>query len=260
MPEGDTVFRTARRLHEALAGREVTRFDIRVPSYATADLTGETVHAVVPRGKHLLMRIGDQTLHSHLKMEGRWLVFRPGERWRSPAFQARAIVGTADAVAVGFEIAMVDLVPTADEDDLVGHLGPDLLGPDWDPIEAARRVASDPRPVHVAILDQRNLAGLGNEYANELLFVRGLLPTRPASELDASTAAGLVDTAARMIRANRDRSGRTFTGNTRPGQQNWVYRREKRPCRRCGTLIRRTDLGATDTSERIVFWCPVCQT
>ena len=260
MPEGDTVFRTARRLHEALAGREVTRFDIRVPSYATADLTGETVHAVVPRGKHLLMRIGDQTLHSHLKMEGRWLVFRPGERWRSPAFQARAIVGTADAVAVGFEIAMVDLVPTADEDDLVGHLGPDLLGPDWDPIEAARRVASDPRPVHVAILDQRNLAGLGNEYANELLFVRGLLPTRPASELDASTVAGLVDTAARMIRANRDRSGRTFTGNTRHGQQNWVYRREKRPCRRCGTLIRRTDLGATDTSERIVFWCPVCQT
>lgn len=260
MPEGDTVFRTARRLHEALAGREVTRFDIRVPSYATADLTGETVHAVVPRGKHLLIRIGDQTLHSHLKMEGRWLVFRPGERWRSPAFQARAIVGTADAVAVGFEIAMVDLVPTADEDDLVGHLGPDLLGPDWDPIEAARRVASDPRPVHVAILDQRNLAGLGNEYANELLFVRGLLPTRPASELDASTVAGLVDTAARMIRANRDRSGRTFTGNTRPGQQNWVYRREKRPCRRCGTLIRRTDLGATDTSERIVFWCPVCQT
>lgn len=260
MPEGDTVFRTARRLHEALAGREVTRFDIRVPSYATADLTGETVHAVVPRGKHLLMRIGDQTLHSHLKMEGRWLVFRPGERWRSPAFQARAIVGTADAVAVGFEIAMVDLVPTADEDDLVGHLGPDLLGPDWDPIEAARRVASDPRPVHVAILDQRNLAGLGNEYANELLFVRGLLPTRAASELDASTVAGLVDTAARMIRANRDRSGRTFTGNTRPGQQNWVYRREKRPCRRCGTLIRRTDLGATDTSERIVFWCPVCQT
>jgi len=257
MPEGDTVFRTARRLHDALAGQEVTQFDLRVPRYATANLTGELVHEVVPRGKHLLMRIGEMTLHSHLKMEGRWLVFRPGERWRSPAYQARAVVGTARAVAVGFEIAMVDLVPTADEDELVGHLGPDLLGPDWDAAVAAEHLASDSRAVHVALLDQRNLAGLGNEYANELLFVRGILPTRPATEVD---VAGLVETAARMIRANRDRSGRTFTGDTRPGQQDWVYRRERKPCRRCGTLIRRTELGADETSERIVFWCPVCQT
>ncbi|MBN9225670.1 MAG: DNA glycosylase [Microbacterium sp. SCN 70-27] len=256
MPEGDSVFRAARLLNDALAGRVVTHFDLRVPKYATADLTGQTVHEVVARGKHLLMRIGDQTLHSHLKMEGRWQIFRPGEPWRSPAYQARAIVGTADAVAVGFEIAMVDLVPTSEEHTLVGHLGPDLLGPDWDPVEAARRVASDDRPVHVAILDQRNLAGLGNEYANELLFVRGILPARPATQVDTTA---LVDTASRMIRANRDRVSRTFTGDTRPGRQNWVYRREGKPCRRCGTLIRRTDLGATETSERIVFWCPRCQ-
>ncbi len=260
MPEGDTVFRTARRLHEALAGQEVTRFDLRVPRFATADLTGEVIHDVTPRGKHLLMHIGEMTLHSHLKMEGRWLVFRPGERWRSPTFQARAIVGTPHATAVGFEIAMVDLVPTSSEDDLVGHLGPDLLGPDWDPDAAARNLGADTRPVHVALLDQRNLAGLGNEYANELLFVRGILPTRPANDLDDAHIAGLIDTAARMIRANRDRSGRTFTGDTRPGQQDWVYRRGGKPCRRCGTLIQRSDLGATETSERIVFWCPACQT
>lgn len=257
MPEGDTVFRTARRLHEALAGQVVTRFDLRVPRSATADLTGQTVHASLARGKHLLLRIGEHTLHSHLKMEGRWLVFRPGERWRSPAFQARAIVGTPRAVAVGFEIAMVDLVPTADEGALIGHLGPDLLGPDWDPVEAAHRLAADPRPAHVAIVDQRNLAGLGNEYANEVLFVRGILPMRSLTEAD---AAALADTAARMITANRDRNGRTFTGDSRPGQRTWVYRRERRPCRRCGTPIRRTEIGATDTSERIVFWCPVCQT
>lgn len=257
MPEGDTVFRTARRLHTALAGQQVTRFDVRVPRSATVDLTGETVRGVTPRGKHLLMRVGDFTLHSHLKMEGRWLVFRPGERWRSPAHQARAIVATDRAVAVGFELAMVEVLPTADEDRVVGHLGPDLLGPDWDAAEAARRLSADTRAVHVALLDQRNLAGLGNEYANELLFVRGILPTTPAAVVD---AAALVDTASRMIRANRDRSGRTFTGDTRPGQQDWVYRREGKPCRRCGTLIRRTDLGATETSERIVFWCPVCQT
>ena len=152
---------------------------------------------------------------------------------------------------------MVDLVPSVDEDELVGHLGPDLLGPDWDAEEAARRILADDRAVHVAILDQRNLAGLGNEYANELLFVRGILPTTPAAAVD---AAGLVETASRMIRANRDRASRTFTGDTRPGRQNWVYRRERKPCLRCGTPIRRTELGATETSERIVFWCPLCQT
>lgn len=257
MPEGDTVFRTARRLHEALAGGVVTRFDIRVPGSATADLTGETVHDVVPRGKHLLMRVGAFTLHSHLKMEGRWDVHRPGDRWRAPAFRARAVVATATAEAVGFDLAMVEVLPTADEDRVVGHLGPDPLAPTWDPAEAARRLSNDDRSAHVALLDQRNVAGFGNEYANELLFVRGILPTRPAREID---AAGLLATGARMIRLNRDRQGRTFTGDSRPGQQTWVYRRDGKPCRRCGTLILAGELGADPTAERNIFWCPRCQT
>ncbi|MFT3798107.1 DNA-formamidopyrimidine glycosylase family protein [Microbacterium sp.] len=260
MPEGDSVFQTARMLHAALAGHEVTRFELRVPRAATADLTGETVHDVTPRGKHLLIHIGEYTLHSHLKMEGRWQVYRPGERWRAPAFQARAIVGVGDVDrrtdAVGFELAMVELLRTADEDRVVGHLGPDLLGPDWDPVVAAQNLAADPRPAHVALLDQRNLAGLGNEYANEVLFVRGILPTRPTTGIDAPA---LVDTASRMIRANRDRPIRTFTGDTRRGQGNWVYGRGGRPCRRCGTSIRRGELGADPTAERIAFWCPRCQ-
>lgn len=256
MPEGDTVWRAARKLHAALAGETVTRFDIRVPGSATADLTGQTVHEVVARGKHLLVRIGDHTLHSHLKMEGVWHVYRPGERWRRPGFAARAIIGTRRADAVGFDLAMVDVLPTSDEERLVGHLGPDLLGPDWDPVEAAHRLAADTREIHVALLDQRNVAGFGNEYANELLFVRGILPTTPACDVD---VAGLLDTGVRMIRAGRDRVPRTFTGDTRPGRQNWVYRRENRPCLRCGTPILRTELGADPTAERIVFWCPACQ-
>lgn len=251
------MFRAARTLHRALVGDEVTRFDIRVPGSATADLRGETVHASIARGKHLLLRIGSYSLHSHLKMEGRWHVYRPGERWRSPAFQARAIVGTRRADAVGFELAMVEVLPTADEQRVVGHLGPDLLGPDWDAAEAARRVGSDPRPAHVALLDQRNVAGFGNVYANELLFVRGILPTTPATEID---AAAVIDTGFRMIQANRDRSGRTFTGDSRPGHRMWVYRRDRKPCRRCGTLIEGSELGASDISERVVFWCPRCQT
>lgn len=256
MPEGDTVYQAARRLHAALAGREVTRFEVRVPGSATADLTGQRVEAVVPRGKHLLARIGAHTLHSHLKMEGEWHVYRAGERWRQPAFRARAIVGVPGAEAVGFDLAMVEVLRTADEDRVVGHLGPDPLGPDWDPAEAARRLAADRRPVHVAILDQRNVAGFGNEYANELLFVRGILPTTPASDVD---TVALVETGARMLRANRDRPVRTFTGDTRPGRSRWVYRREGRPCLRCGTAVCGGELGAEVTAQRIVFWCPRCQ-
>ncbi|MGO2746546.1 DNA-formamidopyrimidine glycosylase family protein [Microbacterium sp.] len=256
MPEGDTVFRTARRLDEALRGQAVTRFDLRVPGAATVDLTSQTVHGVVPRGKHILMRIGDHTLHSHLRMDGAWFLYRPGEKWRHPAFKVRAVVGTATRDAVGVDIAEVKVVTTRDEEQLVRHLGPDPLRDDWDAAEASRRVSADQRSIHVALLDQRNIAGFGNEYAAELLFLRGILPTTPAADVD---TAALVSLGARTIRANRDRVDRTFTGVNRPGQTTWVYGRANRPCRRCGTLIRRGELGADPTRERVTFWCPACQ-
>lgn len=256
VPEGDTVYRTAQRLHEALAGTEVTVFDMRVPQVATVDLRGETVHEVIPRGKHLLHHIGAYTLHSHLKMEGEWHVYRRGDRWRKPAFKARAIVGNIEWETVGFDLAMIDIVPSRDDDSLVGYLGPDPLRDDWDAAEAARRIGADARALHVALLDQRNIAGLGNVYANEVCFVRGILPTTPASETD---AAAVVDLGARMIRANRDRPVRTFTGDTRPGKERWVYGRKGRPCRRCATPIRSDEVGANVLSERVIYWCPVCQ-
>ena len=256
MPEGDTVFRAAKKLDAALRGGIVTRFELRVPALATADLRGETVHDVVPRGKHLLMRIGDKTLRSHLRMDGSWHLYRPGERWRSPGFKARAIIGTASAEAVGFDVSMLALVPTRDEHELIGHLGPDPLSDDWDAAEAARRVGADPRPIHVALLDQRNVAGFGNEYAAELLFLRGLLPTTPATEVDAPT---LLDLGARTIRANVAVVDRTFTGVNRRGQTTWVYGRVGRPCRRCRTPILTASLGADAAEERVTFWCPHCQ-
>ncbi|WP_164234355.1 Fpg/Nei family DNA glycosylase [Microbacterium hydrocarbonoxydans] len=256
MPEGDTVFRTARRLDEALAGSAVTRFDLRVPRAATVDLTGQTVHGAASRGKHLLLRIGDSTLHSHLRMEGAWYVYRPGEKWRHPAFRVRAIVGTAEREAVGVDLAEVEVVPTRDEEQLVGHLGPDPLSADWDPAEAVRRVGADERSIHVALLDQRNVAGFGNEYAAELLFLRGILPTTPTPRVD---VAALIDLGVRTIRANRDRVDRTFTGVNRPGQTTWVYGRAGHPCRRCGTLIRKGAQGADPARERVTFWCPTCQ-
>jgi len=256
MAEGDTVFQTARRLDAALRDRVTTRFDLRVPQAATVDLAGQTVQAVVPRGKHLLMRIGEWTLHSHLRMDGAWLLYRPGERWRHPAFRTRAIVAVAEREAVGVDIAEVRVVPTRDEHELVGHLGPDPLAEDWDPAEAARRIQADGRSIHVALLDQRNVAGFGNEYAAELLFLRGVLPTTPTTQVD---VAALLDLGARTIRANRDRRRRTFTGVDRPGHGTWVYGRAGRPCRRCGTPIRRGEQGADPTRERVTFWCPTCQ-
>jgi endonuclease-8 len=256
MPEGDTVFRTARRLDDALAGGEVTRFDLRVPRFATLDLTGQPVHGAVSRGKHLLLRIGDNTLHSHLRMDGAWFVYRPGEKWRQPAFKVRAIVGTAEREAVGVDIAEIEVVPTRDESELVGYLGPDPLADDWDMPEAVRRLGADTRSIHVALLDQRNVAGFGNEYAAELLFLRGILPTTPTPEVDVTA---LLSLGVRTIRANRDRPSRTFTGIDRPGQAAWVYGRSGRPCRRCGTRILRGELGADPTRERVTFWCPSCQ-
>lgn len=256
MPEGDTVYRTAARLHTALTGAEVTRFELRVPRFATADLRGQTVRAAAARGKHLLLHIGEQTLHSHLRMDGSWLLYPPGQKWRHAAFRVRAIVGTAEHEAVGVDIAEVELYPSREEASRLGHLGPDPLADDWDAAEAIRRLAADPRAIHVALLDQRNVAGFGNEYAAELLFLRGILPTTPTPEIDVPA---LVDLGARTIRANRDRADRTFTGDGRRGQTTWVYNRAGRSCRRCGEMIRQGSLGADPSRERITFWCPTCQ-
>jgi endonuclease-8 len=257
MPEGDTVWLSAHNLATALDGEMLTRCDIRVPAFATVDLSGETVHSVVSRGKHLLMRIGEYTIHSHLKMEGSWHLYRDGTPWRRPAWQARAILSVAGWTAVGFSLGLVEVVRTDEEDSVVGYLGPDLLGPGWDPAEALRRVTADPdRAVGLALLDQRNLAGLGNVYRNELCFLRGILPTRPVGQVEHPEK--LVDLAHRLIDANKLRANRTTTGVLR-GETAFVSQREGRPCLRCGTRILRGQLGDTELTLRDTYWCPVCQ-
>jgi endonuclease-8 len=202
--------------------------------------------------------VGDVTIHSHLKMEGSWHLYRPGTPWRRPAWQARAILATADWISVGFQLGTLEVLPRSAESEAVGHLGPDLLGPDWDANEAVLRLSADPdRPIGLALLDQRVIAGLGNVYRNELCFLRGVLPTRPVGQV--GNLPGLVALAQRMILANRDRVERTTTGDTRPGRMSWVYRREGKPCLRCGTRIRRDTLGEDALSQRDVYFCPRCQ-
>ncbi|MFE4413925.1 Fpg/Nei family DNA glycosylase [Streptomyces sp. NPDC056821] len=259
MPEGDTVWQTARRLHDALAGKVLTRSDFRVPKYATVDLTGRTVLDSVSRGKHLLTRFeGGLTLHSHLLMEGAWKVYGTGERWKGgPGHQIRAVLGTADRAAVGYRLQVLELLRTSEEDRTVAHLGPDLLGPDWDPDLALANLLADPgRPLGEALLDQRNLAGIGNVYKSELCFLLGVTPWLPVSALPADRAAKLPALAKRLLEANRDRVVRRTTGLR--GQDLFVYGRAPRPCLRCGTSVRVADQG-DGSQERPTFWCPSCQ-
>ncbi|MEU0677850.1 DNA-formamidopyrimidine glycosylase family protein [Streptomyces sp. NPDC006172] len=259
MPEGDTVWQAARRLHDALAGEVLTRSDLRVPKYATADLTGRTVLGVTARGKHLLTRVeGGLTLHSHLRMDGSWRVYANDQRWTGgPGHQIRAILGTADRTAVGYRLPVLELMRTADEERAVGHLGPDLLGPDWHPERALANLLADPaRPLGEALLDQRNLAGIGNVYKCELCFLLGVSPWLPAGELPADRAAKLPALAKRLLEVNRDRPVRATTG--RRGQDLFVYGRAHRPCLRCGTPVRLADQG-DGSRERPTYWCPACQ-
>ena len=259
MPEGDTVWLAARRMHDALAGRPLTRFDLRVPRYATADLTGTSVLEVVPRGKHMLTRFaGGLTLHTHFRMDGTWHLQRPGQRWRGgPAYQVRAVLANPDWEAVGYRLHDVQLVPTAEEDRLVGHLGPDVLAADWDPAEAVRRIAADPdREIGDVLLDQRVLAGVGNLYKNEALFLTGVHPATPVGRVP--DVPKVVATAHRLMRANRDHPEQSTTGSLRRGETHWVFERARRPCRRCGTPVEIGEQGPGEYA-RLTYWCPRCQ-
>jgi endonuclease-8 len=289
MPEGDTVWRTAQRLDKALSGSLLTTCDIRVPQWAEVDLTGRPVLETVSRGKHLLTRFDQVTVHTHLKMEGSWHIYHAGSPWRSPAFQARVVLATESWQAVGFRLGTVDVVSRDDEHTVVGHLGPDLLGADWSGPEALRRLERDPdRPIGEALLDQRNLAGIGNLYKCEVCFLLGVHPQTPVGQVD--VLAPLVDKARRLLMSNRDRAEQTTTGNTRRGQRLWVYRRPGQPCRRCGTPILENAFATSDdlvrgvalrgapqatppnrrsarqpsavdrpSQARVSFWCPSCQ-
>jgi endonuclease-8 len=255
MPEGDTIFRTAAALREALVGRRLTGCDIRVPRYATVDLSGHLVDEVISRGKHLFIRVGPGSIHSHLKMDGSWRIAPGGVPAHVPAHRIRILLKAGDITAAGVDLGVLEVLDREQDMDAVEHLGPDLLGPDWDAPRAAANLTADPdRPIAAALLDQRVMAGVGNVYCNELCFLSGRLPISPVGTLPDPLR--LVSRAREMLWANRLRQARTTTGNTRPGQQLWVYGRGRQPCRRCTTPIARA--GQSD-SERVSYWCPSCQ-
>ena len=269
MPEGDTVWLAGKRMHDALAGRVLTVSDFRVPQLATADLTGRTVTEVVSRGKHLLTRIsagdgsttGDElTLHTHFRMDGSWHLYRHGDRWHGgPEWQVRVLLENPEWQAVGYRLPVVELLARDRESDAVGHLGPDLLGPDWDLPEAVRRISADPdREIGQALLDQRNLAGIGNLYKTEVCFLTGLSPWTPVRDLTPESLIAVVERAHRLLEANKGGYVQVTTGDPRRGQWHWVFERTGKPCRRCRTPVATAEQGAAPYA-RLAYWCPRCQ-
>jgi endonuclease VIII len=259
VPEGDTVWRACQRLNEVLAGRVLTRSEFRVPSLAATDLIGVGVREVISRGKHQLFRFSnDFTLHTHFRMDGAWRIYPRGQRWSGgPAFEVRAVLATGDHDVVGYRLPVIELLPTAAEDTVVGHLGPDLLGPDWNLDEAVRRIAAHPDcTIGEALLDQRNLAGLGTFYRAELLFLHGIHPRTPVQQV--RNLHPIVERGQQLLQANRWRPEQSTTGDLRRGRRSYVYQRSGQPCRRCGTPIRTEEFGPAG-EERRSYWCPRCQ-
>ena len=332
MPEGDSVYRQCKMLREALEGAVIESSDFRVPALATSDVSGRTVVAVVPRGKHILIRLSAApdaagltsgaeplTLHSHLMMDGTWRVFdrqqddaaarpgrsrsRPGANPYRPRGQARrggsvrsaaeartrisadvaigqgshtirAILRTKEVEAVGFDVKDVRLVPTRlEEPELVGYLGPDILGPDWDLEKALERLSAQPdRAIGTALMDQRNLAGIGNVYRVETLFMTRTNPWARVDSLPEGKLREIVVLAHKLLHLNKDRSMRSTVGQAPQGRPLfWAYGKDGQPCRRCGTQLKRGEIDdallTVDPAPsrtavqhlRTIAWCPRCQ-
>ena len=262
MPEGDTIYRSATSLRRWLGGRQLTAARTSVPGLPIARLVGTTVDAVDAHGKHLLVRCsGGLVLHTHMRMTGSWHVYPAGERWQKHPRAARVVLEAADRVAVCFSAPVVELLTEASlaRHPALSQLGPDVLVPaSLDPavvVARARARTTWSPTAGELLLDQRVVAGIGNIFRCESLFICGVAPRRPSAALDDDTVMSLVTTASTLMQASATSAtaSRSFDGVT---DAPWVYKRVGRPCRRCGTTIARELLGA---QARAVYWCPTCQ-
>jgi endonuclease-8 len=249
VPEGDTIWRAAATLRAALQGRRLT---IAKPDRLKR-LAGAMVVDVKAVGKHLIIRFDNGlAVHSHMRMQGAWHVYRKGERWRRPEWQAKALLETEDSVAVCFSPPVVDLI--RDEEPKVGHLGPDILRDDWkveEVVANARR--TDGKAIGEVMLDQRVTAGIGNVYRCEALWHERVNPWSGERELTDEQLKALFETAREAMLANLGQDfKRRFPGYGRGA----VHGRAGRPCPRCGTRI---EFRAQGEHARMTYWCPACQ-
>ena len=274
MPEGDTIFRAARTLHRALAGKPVVRFESVFPAltrvHVDTPLTAQSVESVSASGKHILMRFsGGQVLRTHMRMNGSWHIYRPGEPWQRPRRDMRIVVATADYVAVGFSIPVAEFVAATDlaRHEELRRLGPDLLSESFDAAEALRRMKERPAQLIAdVLLNQRVMAGIGNVYKSEVLFSCGISPFTPVAGLTDDELASVVATGRKFLLANvhtplapmTTYAGyqRNTTRRDNASERLWVYGRAGLACRRCRTPIRLKKHG---DGARLTYWCPTCQ-
>jgi endonuclease-8 len=274
MPEGDTIHRAARALHQALAGNTVTRFETMLPALARVDfdapLRGRQIESVEARGKWCLMHFScDLVLATHMRMHGSWHLYRPGECWRQPRRDMRVLIETEAYVAVAFRVPVAEFHSACSlaRHPAIEALGPDLLAPDFDLAAAVRKLRSSAAPeVASALLDQRAMAGVGNVFKSEILFLCATSPFAAISSLTDAELERLVITARKLLASNarapegpRDEfysGSRRTTGMMNPRARLWVYDRAGKPCRKCGTAIQVARHGP---GARATYWCPICQ-
>jgi endonuclease-8 len=272
MPEGDSIFRAARALNRALAGRVITRFESVFPQLTRIDadrpLRGRTVERVTSRGKHLLMWFsGDLVLRTHMRMQGAWHIYRPGERWRRPRHEMRIHLATDAFEAVAFTVPVAEVSTQAELERELAEVGPDPLGPDFDAATAVERLrARGDVEIAEALLDQRAIAGIGNVYKSEVLFAARVNPFARGASLDAPTLERIVAATLKFMRANVTDGAtaaivtytgfRRTTGRADPSERLWVYGRAAKPCRCCGTPISFAKQGL---HARSTYWCAHCQ-
>lgn len=260
MPEGDTVFKAAARLREVLVDRTIERAAGSAPEVRSrADrIIGATTTSVRSYGKHLFIDFDSGvSIRTHLGMPGSWHVYRIGRRWGRPAGAARVVLVTAETESVCFAAPDVQVERRRVVDRAVADLGPDLALPDLDMSEYLTRAFrfGPGRQIAQLVVDQRVLAGPGNVFKSEVLFLEKRLPQTPFETLDEAALTGLAERAHRLLRANLGHTTRSTTGDRRRGRTLWVYGRGGRPCRRCGTTIE-----SEHVDDRITYWCPHCQT
>ena len=264
MPEGDTIFRAARALDRALAGHTVTGFESVFPHLTRIDfdhpLRGRTIERVFARGKHLLMTFsGDLVLRTHMRMNGSWHIYRPGERWQRPRHDMRIVIRTEAFEAVAFSVPVAEFQTAAEieREPVLRELGPDPLAEDFDAAEAVRRIATrGDMEIADALLEQRAIAGLGNVLKSEVLFVCRVNPFVRVADVGPDDIATLVAKAQRLMRVSAVTGVRQTTGRDNPAARLWVYGRAGQPCRRCGTPVSRAKQGP---DARSTYWCPRCQ-
>ena len=278
MPEGDTIYRTARTLQKVLGGKVVTAFETGLAKLAAVNdespIVGRTVERVEARGKWgLIFFSGDLILVTHMLMSGSWHIYKAGEKWWQPRSRMRVVITCGDYQAVAFNVPIAEFhtARSLERSSQVPKLGPDVLSEGFSVehgVQALReRAASHPEDeVGVVLLNQRVMAGLGNVYKSEVAFAARVNPFRAMRTITEREMEALVEAARKYMTANvaegTSEQMVTYTGPRRTtramdhGARMWVYRRQGEECRRCGASILMRKQGV---QVRSTYWCPVCQ-